>query len=516
MLTKSDLLAAIQCVRRLWLEKRRPDLIAKDDPALYRRAVDGQIVGQKARELLGKDVIFPKGHPDPEKAASTGKSMLEAAPNTPAVEFPMFHESIYARADALVPEKGAYALRETKSSTFPLKQDKITPSSPKDHHLLDLAIQLWVMEAVGIPHTRAELNLLNGQWRYGGDGNYTGLFRLMDVTHDVVELKSSVPDLIKIAKATLAGGLPKATTGPHCKSPNECPFLSHCLTLDPTGPEHPIELLPGPAGKALAKRLKKSKGYTSLLEPTPEELTGDEADLFRRIQKAHRTGETILEPGGRTLLEVLSYPRYYFDFEGIDLPVPRWKGVKPYEQVPFQWSCHIETSPGQFKHEEFLDLSGNDPSPACIQRMFDVLKPEHTGPIFVYSATYERTVLSHLVERFPDQKAGLEKLIARLYDLLPVVRANFYHPSMKASFSIKKVLPVIAPDLDYGALDEVTAGTSAQVAYLYAVLDPGTSVERKADLEAKLRKYCTQDTWAMVEVAHYLVGTGRPARPSGM
>ena len=72
-------------------------------------------------------------------------------------------------------------------------------------------------------------------------------------------------------------------------------------------------------------------------------------------------------------------------------------------------------------------------------------------------------------------------------------------------------MPVVAPDLDYGELDEVQEGTGAQVAYLYAVLDPAVTPARRADLETKLRRYCQQDTGAMVEIAHFLAEGERPA-----
>ncbi len=516
MLTKSDLLSMVQCPRRLWLEKKSPELIPTDDPTLYRRAVDGQIVAEKAREQLGKKLIWPRREEDPAQTAAAAKALLSAKPDLPGVEIPMVHEGLYARADALIPLQGGYLLRETKAASFPLKDDKVTPGAAEEHHLLDLAIQVWVMEGWGVPAARAELNLLNSQWRYAGDGDYSGLFRMFDATESVKELKSLVPELVSKAKILVEGERPDAVTGRQCDKPNPCPFVEHCRKHDPPGPEHPIELLPDSAGKGLAKKLKQAKGYTSILEPAPEELAGKQASLYRRIQAAHRTGQAILDPGSSELLKDLSYPRYYFDFEGIDLPVPRWKGARPYEQIPFQWSCHVEVTAGCFEHAEFLDLSGDDPSPACIAKMIEVLKPDQPGPIFVYFATYERGRIVDLAARFPEHSADLTKLVGRLYDLLPVVKNHYYHPQMKGSFSIKKVLPVIAPDVSYADLAEVNEGTAAQVAYLYAALDPSTSAGRKADLEAKLRKYCRQDTWAMVEVAYFLAGTGRPARPADM
>jgi hypothetical protein len=97
-----------------------------------------------------------------------------------------------------------------------------------------------------------------------------------------------------------------------------------------------------------------------------------------------------------------------------------------------------------------------------------------------------------------------------------MVKNHFYDPQMEGSFSIKKVLPVVAPDLDYGELDEVQEGVAAQVAYLYIAFDPHISAARRAELIEKLRIYCRQDTWAMVEVAYFLARMPRPTRPANM
>lgn len=514
MLTKSDLQSMLQCPRKLWLEHREPGLILKGDPTTYRRVTDGNIVGEKAREQLKDGFVWPPKNVDIIAAAEGAKTMLAQSPEMPAAEVPMINNGLYARADALLPEGGRYVLRETKASTFPLKKDKVTPAAPEEHHLNDVAIQTWTMQGFGLPLARVELNLLDNQWRYPGAGDYTGLFRQLDVTAEVRARMDQVPAWLKQAQAVLAGDMPRIVTGKQCSNPYKCPFKGHCVKLDPPEPEHPIELLPDLAGKVLARKLRDAKGYNSILDPTPEELTGKQADLYHRIQYAHRMGKAVLEPGSDVALKALPYPRYYFDFEGIDLPVPRWKGVRPYEHIPFQWSCHIERSSGVFEHAEFLDLTGNDPSLACIERMREVINPKDDGPIFVYHIVYEKFRLEGLAVRNPEYANLLEKYISRLFDLYPVVKQSFYHPQMRGSFSVKKVLPVIAPDLSYTELEEIQEGTAAQVAYLYATLDPDTSASRKADLEAKLRVYCMQDTWALVEIAHFLARSERPVRPS--
>jgi hypothetical protein len=425
----------------------------------------------------------------------------------------MVREDLYVRADALIPTGAGYALRETKASTFPLNADKVTPKEPKEQYLDDVAIQAWVMEASGLATARVELNLLDNQWRFPGGGNYAGLFRQLDATALIAARKAQVPMWLQAARGTVEGPMPVAVTGPQCKDPYECPFVGHCKGLEPPEPKHPIELLPDSAGKKLAQKLKDSKGYTSLLEPEPDELIGKAADLYRRIQRAHRTGVAELDPKARDILRALLYPRYYFDFEGIDLPVPRWAGVRPYEHVPFQWSCHVEQASGEFAHTEFLDLTGDDPSLACIAAMRDAINPTDGGPILVYNATYEKQRIEQLAERHPEHRALLEGYLERVVDLLPLVKENFYDPRMHGSFSIKTVLPVVAPDLKYEELEEVQEGTGAQVAYMQAIFE-NPSIERLSKIDQGLRQYCRQDTWAMVEVAYFLAGKSRPIRPA--
>lgn len=509
MLSKSDLASYRQCPRKLWLEHHQPERAAPASADAQMRVRAGLEVGQKAREQLGPDILWPRHEADAEAAADLALQLLRASPRAPAVEVPMVRQGLYARADALIPAVGGYVLQETKASGFPLKDDKLTPGQPDEHLLDDVAIQAWVFAATGLALARAELNLLDNQWRYSGSGDHTGLFRALDVTPAVLERLPQVPQWLADATAVLAGELPAGTTGRHCSEPHACAFSAHCQALEPPPPEHPLTLLPG-SGKGLAAKLAASRGYTSLLEPAPEELTGKQAPLFRRIQHCHRTGQPHLGPEAARKLEALPYPRYYFDFEGVQLAVPRWPGLRPNAQVPFQWSCHIERAPGEFEHEAFLDLSGDDPSLRCIEAMRRVIAPDDDGPILVYHQQYERDRMRELAARHPAHAEALNRYVARLLDLKLLVQDSYYHPDMRGSFSIKVVLPTIDPTLDYAALGEIHDGGGAQAGYWEAALTPGTSVARREQIAANLLEYCKQDTWAMVVVARHLCRGATP------
>ncbi len=124
-----------------------------------------------------------------------------------------------------------------------------------------------------------------------------------------------------------------------------------------------------------------------------------------------------------------------------------------------------------------------------------------TGAVVVWNQAFEATRIRELAEMFPPHAKALNNIIDRMVDLLPIYREHYYHPAMMGSWSIKAVLPTIAPDLDYSNL-EVGDGGAAQEAYLRAISPSVSDVEREA-LRLALLTYCERDTWAMVRLANW-------------
>ena len=217
------------------------------------------------------------------------------------------------------------------------------------------------------------------------------------------------------------------------------------------------------------------------------------------ITYLNRSGRPELLDGARLALEALPYPRYYLDFETIAPAVPFWTGTRPYNPLAIQWSCHIEESPGQFRHKEFLDLSGDPPMRTLALELIECLGEE--GPVLMWTR-YEEGVLNNLIDLYPDLKVPLSKIIDRLYDLHPVVKENYYHPKMLGSWSIKAVMPTINPEMDYARLEGIREGTAASDGFIEAI-DPEIPSERKAELEEQLLRYCRFDTEAMVEIVRF-------------
>lgn len=416
------------------------------------------------------------------QAISKTREFLAKGAATPLFEATFEHTGVVVRADILRPGPDGCHLIEIKSAAH-----------RKDYHLKDCAVQYWVIESAGHSLAKVELGLIDSSFVYPGGGNYGGLFRYEDVTEEARRMAHEVQSWVAELAAMLAGSIPDVEVGGHCHDPFDCPFVDYCT---PEGPEYPVSCLPR-AGALIEELL--AEGILDIRD-IPEGRLGK--PVHQRIRRATIAGAAEVSPGIAQELSGLAQPWFYLDFETIQFAIPIWAGTRPYEQLPFQWSCHIGDAPGGLCHEEFLDLSGEAPMLRFAEALLETIGS--VGPIFVYSH-FEKRILRELSERFPLLSQDIFAVIDRLVDLLPIMRNHYYHPEMLGSWSIKAVLPTIAPELDYAKLKEVQNGTAAQAAYLEAI-SPETSHARKEELRERMLRYCEMDTLAMVEIVQYIKG----------
>jgi hypothetical protein len=481
LLSKSKVLAGWQCRKRLWLEVHQPGL-AVYSPQTERAFRIGHEVGELARRLFPGGTLI--GHDTELSVALTETSALLARPGPLTLyEATLRHEGVLIRADVLVRDAaGRVRLVEVKSST-----------SVKPVNHIDCAVQAWVLAGAGFPPERIELAHIDNRFVYPGGDDYEGLLVFADLSDKVLPLIDEVPRWLAEYRAMLAGEMPDIRVGPQCRNPYDCAFLDYCT---PPQPDYPVSRLPG-GGKAVWRLIEE--GIDDIRDVPAGYLGSETQEWVRRVTVA---GEAELKPGAGEALRALPWPRHYFDFETVSFAVPVWAGTRPYQPLPFQWSCHVETAPGVTEHREFLADGAGSPTRACAESLLVALGD--TGPVMVYTS-YEAGVLRMLAELHPDLAPRLEAVIERLFDLHPLVKANYYHPAMLGSWSIKAVLPTVAPDLDYASLGEVQEGNAASEAFL-EIMAPDTNETRRADLRDALRRYCALDTLAMVRLARFLGG----------
>lgn len=478
-LSKSKIISGLQCPKRLYLEIHHPEL-AEEDTSTEARFATGHAVGEVARQLHpgGHMIEHIKNLPAALKSTS---DLLQAKRSTLLYEAAFEHSGVLVRADILRQRTGTLHLTEVKSST-----------TVKDYHLNDAAIQAWVISGAGHKLGSIKVACINSAFVYPGDNEYEGLLSCSDITEEIRPLVAEVPKWVMELQKWLAGKtIPDISMGAQCNTPFACPFQNFC---GKDLPEYPVTLLPR-GGKVVEALL--AEGYQDL-KKVPKSKLSNETHL--RVWRATRTGKPEVKPVPAELIRNLPYPRYYLDFETIQFAVPIWTGTRPYEQLPFQWSCHIENKAGEITHREFLDISGELPVRAFAESLIEAVGTQ--GPIFVYSG-FEARVIRDLAKRLPKHAKALKSINGRLIDLLPIAREHYYHPEMQGSWSIKSVLPTIAPELDYASLDEIRDGGMAQTAFL-EIISSNISKVREALLQKSLLKYCQHDTLSLVRLTKHL------------
>lgn len=226
----------------------------------------------------------------------------------------------------------------------------------------------------------------------------------------------------------------------------------------------------------------------------------------------------------------IEYPIYHLDFEGFPCPLPRFRGEKPYTQSVFEFSLHIEREPGIcdkennnfiFLNEECFDDEREALAKAIIDKFEFNDDGSLKGTMLAQNTSYEEGRLEELAELYPEYSAKLKAIRNKSADLIHLLKSNkkfyksdfkgketiinYYHKDLSGSYSIKKTLPTLVPSLTYKGMD-VGNGVQAYIAYINydspvpTAFDKGCVMNTKAERQKALKRYCQQDTWAMVEI----------------
>ena len=122
--------------------------------------------------------------------------------------------------------------------------------------------------------------------------------------------------------------------------------------------------------------------------------------IFRKISNSplikknqvyvHKTQKPIIDLNAiKKELKSLVYPLYFFDYETYPPAIPLFKGFKPYQQIPFQFSLHVlNDENSEPAHFEYLHEKPTDPSLPLINKLREMIGPE--GSIIVWSKDLKR------------------------------------------------------------------------------------------------------------------------------
>ncbi len=489
-LSKVRFTAGLQCFKRLYLMVNAPDEAAGiSDAGQLIRDRDRE-VGELATRLFKAGVPVDQDHQSVRKAIERTQELISDT-SVPAIfEAAFTHNNVHVRVDILerLPRNRWHLLGVTSATGV------------KGHHVPDLAIQQHVLEKCGLKVARISLMHLNRAYVYDGTAyRPEKLFTISNVQDSRKPLMLRIYMLINLMRMTLSQDHPPIVApGNQCTEPFECAFYHLC------NPERQADWI-GNLYKLSAKKfIDLQLSHIDSIKDIPEDF--ELSAMQQRIRTCLKKNKPYFSAGLKAQLAELKAPVCFMDFETVNPALPRHAGMRPYDQLPFQWSVHVLNRYGaKPRHYEFLHDGTGDPRKDFIETLLEVLEQHCSAPIVVYNQSFEAGRLSELAALFPKYAARIKRVHKRLWDLLPVVRKNVYHPQFCGSFSIKRVLPALVPGMSYAGMG-VEDGAQAGAAYM-RMLAMDAPLREKKRLRKDLLQYCAQDTLAMVKIVEVLRST---------
>ena len=495
-ISKTEFLNYLTCAGYAWHLRHRRETTPPPDDGALRRMRDGNHVESLARDL------FPDGYlitsRNPARADLETRAAM-AAGHTVIFQATVLAEAgMIAKADVLVRTDNGWHLIEVKSSSA-------DPEKPRDvvrKHLNDITFQTIAFHNAGVPVRQSSLMVLNRTYRRNGSVQPQDLFVLFDVTAEVHAAQLHVLPMIEDAIATLLNSRVAASCECHRKTrTNRCELFSH---FHPHIPErNTIYNIGSIQRNSLLPAL--DRGVLMLVDWPDDIPLG--ARQKRQVEVARNGIEVAHREKIAAFVQQFAEPLWFLDYETFQSPVPLWEGYAPHQQITFQYSLHRSESNGASSHFEYLaESSRHDPTEPLLRQLAHDLGSE--GSVLVWNKSFEFGRNTEMADRYPEYAGFLHGVNSRMIDLADAVKHGWWeHPDFQGSWSLKQVLPVAAPEMDYKLL-EIGDGGTASERWMQAVLDspsPLSDNDRAAVLRA-LRTYCTQDTLAMVRIRDYMLG----------
>ena len=473
LITKSTFLTTTVCPRQGWFAHHEQLPVDDAIDAKFRR-LEGIEITELARKLYRSGILIGGTMQD-----AIAKTSTIISKNAILFEPAFSADGFGTRADILCKnEKGCHLL-EVKSG-----------KSVKKDYIEDAAYTAMVLTRAGLKINDMSLILVSEKYRKGVPNNK--MFVKKDITEEAKEKVAEFNELADSLVVTL--NKPKPPEQKLIFSCKKCPIFDTCTGKDI---ENHIFNLP----RILEKQFKQldEKGIYRIEDITPEiiKLTPQQF----QARQAVCNNEPFILPDLKKELKAIVWPAWYLDFESCMSALPLYYGIAPYETIVTQYSIHKCSAPGvEEAHFEYLADPKHDCRKEIAEKLIETLTGE--GSIIVYSS-YEQGIVNGLAEMFPDIAMPLINIVDRMVDLCSILKKNYSHKDFKGSYSIKKVLPVMVPGLDYSDL-EIKDGGSALVLFAEMAKGKISDANEIAQIRKNLLAYCKRDTWAMVKLHEVL------------
>lgn len=480
-LSKSRYCKGFQCPKILWLDRYKPEEKQKNERSENIMKA-GTAVGDLAKGYFGEYSQVEFSYDKSEMVRQTLEFMESGAENI--VEASFMADGLYCAVDILRKNGDGWDIAEVKSS-----------SKIAGIYIEDIAFQYYVLKKCGINVKKAYILHINNTYVRQGELDIGQLFAMDDFTKEAEDSHLKVQGMIAYIRSVIdTDEEPEAELDLRCDVPYKCAYKKYC---GKNIPEHSVFNIAGMRNEKKYELYHKNIiTYDDILKH-PESF--NKAQLRQAESIAKNKPDEYDKKQITEFLKCISYPVYHLDFETFMSAVPLFDGCRPYEQIPFQYSLHIEQEDGSLDHREFLAKEGTDPRRELAERLTEDIPADVC--VTAYNMIFEKGVIKRLAELFPDLEAHLMNIHDNIRDLMiPFQKRFYYSAAMDGSYSIKNVLPALFPndpELDYHNLEGVQNGEDASSVFASLAEQPP---EKIAQIRAQLLRYCCLDTYAMVKV----------------
>lgn len=585
-ISKTDYKVARECPAKLYYRMNKYPSSKDGDEYMELLAEGGYMIGAIASLLFLDAVLVDE--PDHDKAVALTQEYFKQ--ETIILLEPAFeNQGKFARPDILIKQGNALTLIEVKAKSFdsseenPLRGAKGGIKSGWMPYLEDITFQALILREL-FPHLSLACELMMpDKSKTTVIDKLHSLFALNQIaeddsgyprarftfTGDVNELRRShfltrisvdreVEELLPEVSA--AAEIFIQSLNPLTKLPAKISFackdceyrvddeikngFRECWGKLADPEPHILELYYGSQVKEVQALIEAGK--TSLFDLPESALSKKDGSMGPRAQRQFvqmrnsKSQTEWIDPVLGDILSSHSYPLHFIDFETSGLAVPYHSGMRPFENVAFQWSCHTIEAPGaEPVHSEWINLEDAYPNFAFAESLMNQLRRSDT--VYMW-ATHENTILKQIRTQMDGlhENTQLRDWLdwitdGRLVDMNDLTLKHYFHPVMKGRTSIKKVLDAVwkvnedlrkrypeymkfedgkllsphksLPPLEINGQDVfVNEGTGAITAYQSMLYGP-----HKGDKSIKERwknlllQYCKLDTLAMVMIYQHWI-----------
>ena len=600
-LTKSDFKIAEDCPTKLYYKKSGYLNVKDIDEYMKLLSQGGYMVGKMAQLLHPDGIEVFAGDKDEDLVKSLKDTQEYLKKEKVTLFEPSFLvENLFNRVDILIKNGNEIEIIEVKSKSYDSSIGKEYFRKNKSdwkEYFDDIAFQIYVLKR-GFPKAnlkaffmlpdkakKTKIEGLAGLFKLREDelekGNYivdfTGdieklreedILHKVNVDEEVNELIPLIEGNINLLSKSISNGLQRVQNqiNKDCKkcqfkdylSGNKDGFKECWGELADVHP-HVLDLYRmGAIGGNKNPYVNEliNQGKVSLFDMPMEKLTKING-IRQKIQIENTKANTEwISNDFKEIIQSYKYPLYFIDFETSRSAIPFHKGMRPYENVAFQWSCHKIIEPGAEPiHKDWLNLEDKFPNFEFAENLMDCVGDN--GTVFVWS-NHENIILRDIYNQMEAYGCSNESLRlwlnttaktsdedeSRLVDMCKLTFDHYFHPEMKGSTSIKYVLPSVWKNNSYlheipwlkeyfkkegnqilspykvlekievaGRSEVVQEGTGAMRAYqdMQFGINADKPEVKKAWSEI-LKQYCKLDTMAMVIIWlhwNYLVSEKR-------